>query len=505
MTPKNLLATDGMGSMSDHLLQESLADLYEQGPCGYVFTSVDGTILRVNDTLLRWIEYAREELVGVRRFQDLLTVPGKLFYENQYFPLLRLQGSVSEVAFDLARRGREALPVLVNSVQRSDESGRPVLIASAVFDASDRRAYEQELIRSRQSAEQLAALVRMSSDAIVSLSATGAITTWNAGAERLFGYATPDIVGTDLHQILAPAQGQAPWHRIMAELRAGHAIDLEMEGSRADGATVDVSVSFTPHPDLLGNLGAVSVIMRDIGERRAIERVQQEFLAVTTHELRTPVTGIRGNAQLMQRRTAYSERAVTAIIAQADRLQRLIDDLLVASQIQADRLTLVPEKTDLVSATRAAVENLGVGESVIRVEAPAEPLMVSADQYRLGQVLGNLLTNAIKYSPAGSEITVRVARQTSEACVSVIDRGVGIPPEALPHLFDRFYRVQGTAGWAPGLGLGLYISRRIVDAHGGRIEVESQPGQGSTFTVTLPMQTGSAASSVLPSHSPEID
>ncbi len=213
---------------------------------------------------------------------------------------------------------------------------------------------------------------------------------------------------------------------------------------------------------------------------------------MTTHELRTPLTGIRANAQLMQRRAAYNERAVAAIISQADTLQRLTDDLLLASQIQADRLTLVPEQTDLVTAARAAVESLGVDESVIRVEAPAEPLMVEADQHRLGQVVTNLLTNAIKYSPEGGEITVRVAPHREEARISVVDHGVGISRDALPHLFNRFYRVSGGTGRVPGLGLGLYISRRIVEAHGGHIDVESTPGYGSTFTVALPMQRSSA-------------
>lgn len=477
-------------SVSDDLMQASLGDLYEQGPCGYVFTRLDGTILRVNDTLLGWIGAVRDDLVDVRRFQDTLTVPGKLFYENQYFPLLRLQGSVQEAAFDLVRRGREPLPVLVNSLLRTDADGRPVLIAHAIFDATDRRAYEQELMRSRQSAEQLAAVVRMSSDAIVSMSAEGFVTTWNAAAERLFGYSAHDIVGTELCNILAPAKEHAPWQHIWAELKSARAVQLEMVGSCIRGRTVEVSAGFTPHPDLLGNLGAVSVIMRDIGERRAVERLQQEFLEVTSHELRTPLTGIRANAQLMQRRAVYNERAVAAIIAQADTLQRLTDDLQLASRIQGDRLTLVPDQTDLVTAARAAVESFGADESVIRVEAPAEPLIVSADQYRLGQVVTNLLTNAMKYSPEGSEIIVRVAPHVGEARVSVVDHGVGIPREALPRLFDRFYRVEGGTDRVPGLGLGLYISQRIVEAHGGRIDVESTPGHGSTFTVALPMQPG---------------
>jgi signal transduction histidine kinase len=263
-----------------------------------------------------------------------------------------------------------------------------------------------------------------------------------------------------------------------------------MVGRHAQGHRVDISVALTPHLGLLGEFGGVSAIIRDIGERREVERLQREFLAMATHELRNPLTGIKGNAQLMRRRAAYNERAVDAIVAQADRLERLVDDLLLASQIEADRLDLMLEETDLVAEARAAADALGVAEASIRVKEPSEPIVVPADRRRLGQVFANLLANAVKYSHDGGEIVVRIGRKEDEARVAIVDRGVGIPPEALPHLFDRFYRAPGAAGQASGLGLGLYISRRIVEAHGGRIEVESELGRGSTFTVVLPLRDG---------------
>src|SRR3712207_5984696 len=147
--------------------------------------------------------YARDELVPARRFQDLLTVPGKLFYENQYFPLLRMQGSVQEVAFDLVRGDGERLPVLVNSVQRTDEDGRPLLVASTVFDATQRRRYEQELLAARRRVEQLAEIVTDAGDAILTATPDGVVRSWNAGAERLFGCPVEDAIGQDLRRFLA--------------------------------------------------------------------------------------------------------------------------------------------------------------------------------------------------------------------------------------------------------------------------------------------------------------
>jgi signal transduction histidine kinase len=193
----------------------------------------------------------------------------------------------------------------------------------------------------------------------------------------------------------------------------------------------------------------------------------------------------------MRRRGSYSEQAVDTIVAQADQLARLIDDLLLTSQIESDRLDLRLAETDLVAEVRAAAEHLRAERASIRVEAPSGELTVLADPQRLGQVFANLLTNAIKYSPPGSEILVRVMPGPREVSVSVVDQGAGIPREALPHLFDRFYRATGSARSASGLGLGLYITRQIVESHSGKISVESEPGRGSTFTVTLPLSMGS--------------
>ena len=160
--------------MDNDGLREGLQELFEEAPCGYIVTRPDGTFLRVNGMFLEWTGYSREVLLGGKRFQDLLTVPSKVFYENQYFPLIRMQGFVHEVAFEIVGKEREVLPVLVNSVQRTGEDGLPLMIVSALFVASDRRAYEQELLRARQEAEQLSAVITMSADADRTLFSGGA-------------------------------------------------------------------------------------------------------------------------------------------------------------------------------------------------------------------------------------------------------------------------------------------------------------------------------------------
>ncbi len=480
-------------AVNDDLLKESLLELYEEAPCGYLFTSPDGTLLRVNQTFLAWTGYTRAELVPSRRFQDLLTVPGRIFYENQYAPLLRMQGFVNEVTFDIVRPGKEPLPVLVNSVQRPDAAGHPVFVASTVFDATARRSYERELLRERREAERLASIVDASGDAILSASADGVVQTWNTGAARLFGYAAAEAVGRALRDVLAVAGDARAWRTIEEELRDGRPVHVETVGVHASGEQIDVSASLTPHLGSLGELSGISSIVRDIRERRALERQQQEFLAMASHELRSPLAAIKGHAQLMRRHARYSEGGVDTIMAQVDHLDRLVNDLLLASQIAAGRLSLRLAAIDLAAeAHTAAAAHVRPDAPPIRVQAsaepnePAAPVLVLADQLRLRQVLSNLLTNAVKYSPDGGEIVVRVSQGDATATVEVEDQGTGIAPEALPHLFDRFYRVRATAGTAQGFGLGLYITRQLVEAMDGTIAVQSVVGRGSTFTVTLP-------------------
>jgi NtrC-family two-component system sensor histidine kinase KinB len=264
---------------------------------------------------------------------------------------------------------------------------------------------------------------------------------------------------------------------------------MEAVATGADGRRVDVSAGLAPHPGPLGELAVISAILRDIGERKALERQQREFLSMVTHELRNPLASIRGYAQIMRRRGEYMERGLDVILTQSRRLERLIGDLLDVSRAEAGQLQLRREESDLVELVRAAADQAQALTRAheVRFEGPDGPLLGQWDRDRLDQVLQNLLANATKYAPDGGTIVVRVEDRGCEARVSVADQGPGIAPDALPSLFGRFFRTEeARASGAEGLGLGLYISRTLVEAHGGRIWAESMLGQGSTFTFALP-------------------
>ncbi|HKB46341.1 MAG TPA: ATP-binding protein, partial [Ktedonobacterales bacterium] len=173
------------------------------------------------------------------------------------------------------------------------------------------------------------------------------------------------------------------------------------------------------------------------------------------------------------------------------RMERLVNDLLDVSRIESGRLALRLEPLDLISLCRhVAAEQMAASEREIELELPREPTTVRADADRIDQVLANLLSNALKYSPQERPVTLTVRKEAANAVIAIRDEGSGIPQEALPHLFERFYRVPGVqvqSGSGVGLGLGLYITRELVERHGGQIRAESTPGFGTIFSVTLPL------------------
>ena len=225
--------------------------------------------------------------------------------------------------------------------------------------------------------------------------------------------------------------------------------------------------------------------------RRAEEalKLRDTFISVVSHDLKNPLAGIKGYAQLMRRRGTYDEQAVDRIAAQVSLLERLISDLTDVARLESRRLELHPRRLDLTGLVRDSVDQLQrqTTDHRLLISAPSQAVEGRWDPDRLGQVLQNLLANAVKYSPDGGDIAVQVESLGDRAQVSIRDEGLGIPTEALPHLFDQFFRAHGDDS-APGLGLGLYIARSLIEAHGGQLWVESQgPGHGSTFRFTLPL------------------
>ena len=457
-------------AVDDELLRDSLQELYEQAPCGYIFMRPDGTLTRVNSTFVELTGYKREELQQSTRFQHLLTTASKIFYENQFAPLICLQGSVKEVTFDLVHKSGERIPILVNAVQRADGQDRPIEIACTIFAATERRTYERELLLARRRAEQMAAVISASNDAVLSVATDGRVQTWNPAAERLFGLPRGALDGRVVAELIASLGHPEEWQRVLSELCAGRPVQVETLGAHSGGGLIDLSVSLAAQIGLLGEVTAVSLIVRDIGERRALERQKDEFLATMSHDLKNPVAGIKGWTQLLMRRTRRlpeSERErwqtdLATIDATTSRLAGMIDELLDLTHGGMGRpLELHLQTADLVALVRrVAAENQQLTDRhSILVRTASDSLEGRWDRARLERIIGNLVSNAVKYSPEGGEVTVTVTRETRPAgdfaIITVADRGLGIPLEDQARVFDRFFRGATVADWIPGSGIGL--------------------------------------------------
>jgi len=324
-------------------------------------------------------------------------------------------------------------------------------------------------------------------DAIIVTAANGQHIEANEAAVELTGYSREELFAMRIGSGALMAEGPE-WTQIDAEqLSQNSSWRGEWELRRKDGSSVPVE-SVVQRVTLPS--GSVSIgMLRDISERRQIELMQREFMAMVTHELKGPLTAIRGFSQLMRRQSTYNERGVDAILNQSAQLERLINDMLDATRVDAGQLDLRRADTDLCELVVACAEQAQTATTrhLIRSSVTATPIVGQWDRDRLAQVFGNLLSNAIKYDPDGGDISIAVSDDGDSARVSVQDAGIGIPEEAIPRLFDRFFRVGDTTlASAKGLGLGLFITRSLVEAHGGTIEVSSTPGVGSTFTVLLP-------------------
>jgi PAS domain S-box-containing protein len=340
---------------------------------------------------------------------------------------------------------------------------------------------------------------------IIATDPNGLITVFNRGAERMFGYPAEDMVGKttslmlhDPDEVAARAAelGVAPGVEVfIAQARRGRAETREWTYIRRDGSRLRVSLSIAPYYDAIGELRGVVKIGTDITERAAAEQVKDEFVALISHELRTPLSSIIGYLEVLfddatGPLTQRQRRFLEVVDRNARRQLRLVSDLLFVSQVDAGRLRLHIDDVDVAELAKAAIEaaqpRAKAGDVTLQLEAD-DATTLRGDPDRLGQVIDNLLTNAIKFTPRDGVVDVRVTGNTDTVAIEVSDTGVGIPAAEQRQLFTRFFRASTATGRAiPGIGLGLTIVKAIVDAHRGTVSVTSAEGNGTTFRIYLP-------------------
>jgi len=365
----------------------------------------------------------------------------------------------------------------------------------------------------RRTTAMFAAVVDASAVATIVFDDTGVVQTWNRAAERLFGYTATEIVGN-----AAGANGLdlIALDRLAHDLRAGVGPGgVEHLARRKDGSGIEVSIFAAPleshaSPGFVAIIEDISartrfererseLLARERDARREAEaanRLKDEFLATLSHELRTPLNAIMGWASMLRSGALDADgaaRAVETIERNARSQQQLIGDILQVSQIIRGRLRLDLQSVDLAAVVTAAVESvrpaIEAKELTLTVRNSTGPVMIAGDRERLQQIFWNLLSNAVKYTPRNGRVDVDVLVRDSDTRVTIRDSGIGIAPDMLPHVFERFRQgdMKPTRDYG-GLGLGLAIVRHLTEAHGGSVHAESTgDGRGAAFTVTLPI------------------
>ena len=403
-----------------------------------------------------------------------------------------------------------SLRYVIEQGQAVEDADGRLRLDGVIFDVTDRRLGEIERLK-------LAAIVESSDDAITSADLDGVVTSWNKGAERMFGYTAEEMIGNPADVLIPESDTTSPRARIESVIEMGEG-RFEVTRRRKDGTLVDIEVTMSAVRNEAGEVVGVAAIAQDITDRRRVEqereqftrelevrnerlleldRLKDEFVALVSHELRTPLTSIRGYLELVLDGEAGDvtdeQRQFLGIVERnANRLLDLVGDLLFLAQIEAGKLSLEVAAVDLAAVAAESVETARplAEEKDITLTLATSPLpLLAGDGARLAQLLDNLISNAVKFTPEGGRVDVRASASRGNAVIEVRDTGMGIPAEEQEYVFERFFRTsRATEQAIQGTGLGLAISKAIVHAHGGLITLASSDGEGATFHVTIPIR-----------------
>jgi len=514
--PRRRCMFDEPGLIGLHLVADSLIAIsYYSIPIGLVYF-----VRKRRDIAFNWIFVMFAAFIlacGTTHLFGVLSL---------WMPIYRLDGIVKLITAILSVATAIVLwPLIPRALALPSPSqleGRVKARTTELAQANDSLRGEMTARAAAEEANaRLAALVAYSDDAIIGKTLEGVISSWNKGAERIFGYTAAEAIGQPILMLIPPERAHEE-ASILARLGKGDLIEhTETVRLTKDGRRIDVSVTISPIKDGAGKIIGASKIARDITERRRAEkereellkseqaarseaehasRMKDEFLATLSHELRTPLNAIYGWSQLLRRHN-HSNNNDAELVEGLEVIERntkvqtqLIEDLLDMSRIISGKIRLDVQEVNLATILDEVIvsTNPAANAKGIRVQAMLDPLAgpVTGDPGRMQQIFWNLLNNAIKFTPKGGWVQVHLERVNSHVEIRVVDSGQGIEAGLLPHVFERFRQGDSTSTRRHGgLGLGLAIVKHLVELHGGTASAWSAgEGQGATFTVALPLR-----------------
>jgi PAS domain S-box-containing protein len=465
--------------------------LFQNASLGILVIDKSGHIVSANKFLLSQFEYANaDELIGQK--VEML-IPQRFHKHHEHYregyvanPEIRPMGEGRDL-FGIKKNGKE-FPVEISLSSFNNDGGKFGI--AFISDITKRKEIEDAILRQQQ---KFSALIQNSADGILITNREGNVFFASPSVEKIFGHTLKEFMKLRPRDLIHPDdQEMAAKKREWLDKNPGKPITYLIRLSNKAGKWMwheATATNLYDDPSINGLLTNI----RDVSERVVLEKHREDFVSIATHELKTPVTSIKAYAQFLRSRfekdgDIASASLVGKMDVQLNRLIGLIEDLLDATKIEGGKLVLHEYFYDFNELVDEIVSDMQrtTAQHKIIVKL-GDTAKVYGDRNRIGQVLTNLISNAIKYSPGKDEISVTSELKENSVQLSVEDHGVGIAEKFRSKIFDRFYRVSGPyTNTFPGLGLGLYISSELVKRHHGRIWVQSTEGEGSTFCISLP-------------------
>lgn len=464
-----------------------LASIVDSSQDSVVTIDFDSVITSWNKAAEVLYGYPAVEAIGKKL--SLVVLPADIAELFKSVDTIKNNGEVEIYETVRVHKGGSLIDLEVRLSPVKDSSNRVIGVSTVARNMTDRRRAEEALKKSQM---RFSAIVNQATVGIYETDSKGKIVFVNRKLCELLGYDERDLIGKSIWDVTHPDEVESQKEMFTKMITDNVHFEAEKRLIRKDASIIWVNETITPIVNEANQRESSIGILSDVMARRQLAELKDDFIGVASHELRTPLTSLKAYGDILEDRFGKSDfngslELIKRLNRQIDRLKDLVNELLDTTRVAEGRLVLQKEMfdlNDLVTESMDAFGQLSNNHNVIFQAGKIRT--VCADRTRMEEVVNNLVSNAIKYSPDGGNVFVGTSEVNGGVKVSVADEGVGIPKESLNKVFDRFFRVTSNSHGSDGLGLGLYITAGIIRSHGGEIGVQSEPGKGTVFYFTLP-------------------